>query len=638
MSMANMSAYAIPGISTQNAGIKPKSGNSGNTGNMIVTFLEMLQSSANVKKPDASPVNSVLNNSGGDVNNKAQISDKSNAASVQPEKTGKTDRTENSKDKIKKAVSEIFTQPEAETEFKDENATQKINVQKLLELFGVPQEIAIQMIDSYINSEPDNFYENNFSFNFNISEIENFISSAIQKEEIPQEIRQILSDFSEKLRETANNAQANQNVAQTNDLSDIKEQMILPQIISQTDVFKVAVTDYISGSETILQSGHEDKIMKDRAELMTKAIESLDGANKSEIVSALKTIGAQNSGQNVQKAMSVQEMFNAMTMRKTPAELTNANLNQTQTAVPETVTETKAAVDIMPDITILNFSENMQNISLADITAETNTTATVEQQNVINAQSIAENSSEPETANAEKLTSDIKNSVDLSVKTVKSDAQNVKTGDINSGKTAETDRQNLNLASPGIINARDFVRALSQQSKSQAAEIDMAQSAKEISKLISDKIQNNAGVSKGEFEISMKLSPKELGELLIKVTYSKGSVVLNITAANKSAESGILSRISELKESLAVRGVDLAGVEVNSSDFNGGGQNNGYNYNTQRDGNNGGKNNGNYKNSGGYSGVNSFSSSGTNEISQEIARREIIMNHMKNRRLLYKTI
>ena len=138
--------------------------------------------------------------------------------------------------------------------------------------------------------------------------------------------------------------------------------------------------------------------------------------------------------------------------------------------------------------------------------------------------------------------------------------------------------------------------------------------------------------SKGEFEISMKLSPKELGELLIKVSYSKGSVTLDVTAASKAAESGILSRISDLKESLAARGVNLANVEVTSGNINYGEQS-GRSHQGGRDAHNGeNQRNGGFPNS-----ADSLNAAET-VTARETERREMLMNYMKTRRLLYRTI
>jgi len=205
---------------------------------------------------------------------------------------------------------------------------------------------------------------------------------------------------------------------------------------------------------------------------------------------------------------------------------------------------------------------------------------------------------------------------------------------------AAQDARSPEQPAQGIIDVRNFAQAQSAKAQVQAAQTDIARSADEISRVISNNINNvktGAEAPKDGFEIKMKLMPKELGELIIKVSYSKGSVALDITAANKTAEAGILSRISELRESLAERGINLADVEigVNGGNLYHSGQNG-----APREGYNGGENNRNNQKSAGYkNGANKLNRLDLNSMAEnEAVRREMLMNYMKSKRLLYKTV
>jgi len=152
---------------------------------------------------------------------------------------------------------------------------------------------------------------------------------------------------------------------------------------------------------------------------------------------------------------------------------------------------------------------------------------------------------------------------------------------------------------------------------------DMAESAGELAQIIAGKLKNNAKIPAGEFEVKMKLSPKELGELTVKVSYSKGSVTLDITAASKTAESGILTRVAELRESLAVRGISLADVSV--------GVDTGERQRRQNDAPREGYNKNSRKIKDSVGGTGSLTAA-------ETTRSETLKSYMKSTRLLYRTI
>jgi len=217
---------------------------------------------------------------------------------------------------------------------------------------------------------------------------------------------------------------------------------------------------------------------------------------------------------------------------------------------------------------------------------------------------------------------------------VKTEAQTQTAKDIDSGKTVKNDalKNVYGMTAAASLNA--------EQIQTPEASTSIEQSAKEIARMIAENVnvKNSADTLKGEFEIQMKLSPKELGELLVKVSYnsSTGNVILNIAAANEAAQAGILSRIADLRESLEIRGMNLENVEVNSGNLEHGGQRGAYNPYNQNFNN---RQNNNNRNGGSFGqNLNNSVNPVNLSVSQETARNEMIMNHMRSRRLLYRTI
>jgi len=473
---------------------------------------------------------------------------------------------------------------------------------KAFEMFGLPQDIA-QILEDY------------FAFAFNGGELEavsraqagEFIEGTMQDERIPEDIRQILSDIALKLK--TGHESGVRNLFET----------ALANLHEQNGTLQISASGYIADL-LISQNGGTDLLMKERAELMTKAIERFDGTAKPAVITESRTGGTavyvSQSVKEVQiqtvitetavlsasQEMSVEDMFNIMRAGKPMAELLSANLDLTQADAKPVINNAESSA------AHLNLTQESQNNPF-NITAAQSETA-----DIANEEDTIKLSGGTKEANGSE--------------TAKAKGPGTENGDI-SVKSAENKAREL---------ARNLMRPQSAQVQSQ--ETDITQSAKEISRLVAENINVKANIkggaeaSRGGFEIKMKLSPKELGDLLIKVAYKNGSVVLDITAANKAAETGILSRISDLRESLAARGMNLETVEVNSGDLDHGGQSN---YNSRNNyNNNGNSNHNNQRNDGGSFGFNAKNPAAA--ANQETARREMIMNHMKNRRLLYRTI
>ena len=137
-------------------------------------------------------------------------------------------------------------------------------------------------------------------------------------------------------------------------------------------------------------------------------------------------------------------------------------------------------------------------------------------------------------------------------------------------------------------------------------------------------IQNIRNGAQNGFELKMKLFPEELGELFVKVAYNKGNISVNIIAENPTAEREILNQMENLRESLEAHEFNLSGFDVssrNNPDGNGGG----YGQNQNQNGA------GRYINISG----DSLAVSSAEEASRN---REIVMNYLRSKRLVYKTI
>jgi flagellar hook-length control protein FliK len=508
----------------------------------------------------------------------------------------------------------------------DDPGTEEVSIFKLLEMIGVPQDIAQEMHD-YFTFDVNNALSGYASgTNLNYAEGSEFIAELAQDLRIPEGVREMLADFSQRVNLAISAVSTSMTAARFD--ANFPGYAEFTQI-SGIDVYSMlrdALVDFAAG-----KTGQPNQAMKDRAELMTKAIERLDGTGKPETVTvqAGKSSGSAPvkitqtiqqvtitettvtvSASPVSPVLSVQDMLNMMKMGKMPSELLDAaNAQEASGSVGDPAGGAKT-VGAAPDANILQLASDTQN-------AQANGTA------------------------------------DMTEELTLSEAKSVKgrqagiTGKSDAGETQAKDTKISGDLSRTQERAQTAAQAASNQANQAGAnqpsvpETEISQSAKEISRIVAENMnaRSSSNVSKGEFEISMKLSPKDLGELLIKVSYnsSTGSVVLDIIAANEAAQAGVLSRIAELRESLAMRGVNLENVEVNSGNPEHNGQQSG---NAQRDAYNS-NNNGRGNNNGGSSFRNSLGlGSDPSEIivDQEAARREMIMNHMRNRRLLHRTI
>jgi flagellar hook-length control protein FliK len=358
------------------------------------------------------------------------------------------------------------------------------------------------------------------------------------------------------------------------------------------EIFKAAVIEY---AESISKASEAGPALKERAELMTKAVKELDGEGKIELITVKKAEARPEK-------ISIEDIFNAM--KKTNVNLTSANLATEEAAL------TKAQPVIVleeakPVPKVQNKAEDTVQNTDADVLSFLKT---------------------PELSDTTAKTglSDLTDLTDLPDKISglpDKTEQSVKIGE--QAKKPE-DTQNQTDILPLETNAKESAPPVQTE-----VSVDIEQSAKEISRLISENIKDLPAVSKGgEFEIKMALSPKELGDLLIKVSYSKGSVTMNITTSGKAAEAGVLSRISDLREGLAERGVNLADVKVASGNINYGGESGQNRYSPQTKNNN--------AKSAAIFGVSPAKEEAA--ANAETARREIMRSYTRSKRLLYKTI
>jgi flagellar hook-length control protein FliK len=128
----------------------------------------------------------------------------------------------------------------------------------------------------------------------------------------------------------------------------------------------------------------------------------------------------------------------------------------------------------------------------------------------------------------------------------------------------DTDMNTVSLTGITNIRSAEVNIANRQQIQNTVLRTNIASAANEIANMIA---KNRTG---GNFEIKMKLLPEALGEVLVKVTYNKGNINLNIVAENKAAETQLLSQVENLKESLASHDFNLMEFDVGTKDgFNG---------------------------------------------------------------------
>ena len=325
---------------------------------------------------------------------------------------------------------------------------------------------------------------------------------------------------------------------------------------------------------------------------------------------------------------TIEDKFRAML--KTTAELRNQSLNYTPAEENHGMETKPADINITADI------EQTVDESQLQVTK----TGVSETQNLLNN---AVTSDQPDVLYASNLSLMTDEAAEILSKdgTTLEELLAVNGKDSGIGKVPEG--MNFNYALAGLANSASAI--VNGETVMTAEEGDIALKLEELSRIISHNIKNGIGmngeagkINTGNFEISMKLTPKELGDLLVKVSYSKGNVAINVMVSNKAAEAGVLNRIGELKESLSLRGVNLTDVEVNSGTLDYGGQSNYSNENAHAQQNSNNSSNNPNNASGGINATNSAQSNSFEAISKEAARHEIVMNYLRSQRLLYKTI
>lgn len=604
---------SIPKIQQTGTTFKPNyAGINNSSGNMMSSFFDMIQSKYQPSK-SLSQSATVNNNVKTLDPDKSDRFDKFRTEFNRPDRADRTDRgtngTKNSTDdKIKEQISKILKEDEDVSE--ETSETGLIDVLKLFEMFGVPQDIAQQMIDSIM---PDSYGNINSTsgVNSNIAETVNLISMMSKNDIIPEDIKKALSDFSNKLHLEFANAGAEITGNDSKNMISSEGRSDLLQIqLPETDVygiFKKAVADYIAEKIGQTERG------------------TSNADNIAEISSKLKTDGyayiSQNKSTETANISNIEEMYKAM--KKTTVGFGSMGLNFTTVTTHENPgSETKTSgtgqtVDIPQLLTDMQ-AETSEALYASNLSLTTDEAAKI---------------LDKDAKTLESALSALQNATDMNE--IPENMQNI-----------------FNNAFAGIANAENTAQAL------QTGGGNISETLEELSHIIANNIKNGVGMNTegnankmdtGSFELKMNLSPKELGDLLIKVSYSKGNVILDIITSNKAAEAGVLNRIADLKESLSLRGVSLTDVEVSSGNFNYSGQNNhsnpnpNPNANAHAQGNNGhNQNRGGNNAFGGFNTVNSEQSGqdafNTGTINKEAARHEIMMNHLKSQRLLYKTI
>lgn len=484
----------------------------------------------------------------------------------------------------------------------------KINAAKALELFGVPQDAAPVIVEGYIAESGGDFSEGGF---FDAANTAGLISYAVKNETVPQDIRQILADFSIILETVMENGETAK--AAWPDLSGQPGITAARDLSSPAEILAAAAVIY---AENLPEADLTDVAMKERAALMTKALEELDGKGRIEI----KAEKADVQKESVPEKISIEDIFNAM--KKTTVSLAGPNIKTEEP--PVTYLKAQAAASVWESDTSSLDTPLEMRILQTDIPVKEGAAEAAE---ILDVPGIKTDI--PELSGIKAVLPDPENVPEK--KTAESFTQSSKIlADI---EKKPENLQNKTAVAPMTAEGEILQQA---QSASAAKTTDIDQSAAEISRLISENIENGTAVSKGVFEVKMTLSPKELGDLAIKVLYTKGSVTVFVTASNKTAEEAVLSRISELRESLFSRGVNLTDVKVESGNINYGGENGQNRYGAQ----NGDESK---KSSGSGNGIaadlkNTLNRADTAAAGQEAARREIMMNYTRSKRLLYKTV
>lgn len=582
----------------------------------IISFLDMLQSGGlNNLKPKFEI--SKKNNAGFNTINE---NNKDSAVSNINKLMQKNGDDINISSEFKKAVSEILK--------KDDKDEVKVDLLKLMELLGVSQNILYDFalsanfgnlnaltesegnfdgISNIENLQSAEFTQVNMfldSFNrLNNADDINYIdyideigetgelnSDALNDfiNKMTEETKQFVSEFYSEVQaeykksiESAvsgisnnlnnddddGNAGGSGNAAGLNGLDGLKD----------SDVYKNALVNYVSG-----KIGDENTAGKEILNNALSVVSDAAGENeKFEILSLIQRRAVGGQTEQIQDKPAIIDMFNAM--KKIPVSESGTN-----------------AVLMNP----AELSDLYEVSKLSDLSKNLNELA----KNIMNGENNSINLSSLNNMNKSQG-----NPGDISVQ-ILSGVTDARSMAVNNPNAVLTDM------SANILNISNISDAGIKISDLIVENINNAQ----IAQNMRDGIQNN-------FEIKLKLFPEELGELFVKVAYSKGNVSVNIIAENPLAEREILNQMENLRASLLSHEFNLSGFDVSSrNNFNYGQNGNGQNGNYYENQNSDGRYN-RYINISG----DSFTENSPADINKS---REIVMNYLRSKRLVYKTV
>ncbi|MCL2773718.1 MAG: flagellar hook-length control protein FliK [Oscillospiraceae bacterium] len=580
----------------------------------IISFLNILQSfgldrskfdagSKILNKPnDLSQNKNVNNNKNADFNdsavsklNKFINSKKANGSSdskaakkaENTSKNGKSNKTDDIdvESEFKNAVSEILKNNDEDT---------KVDMAKLLEMLGVPQDIITKLSQSEEEEVVDSAEtvssseltgagsidaDTGANLSSNLPSLENMGVEQANKlldglannrigavDDLPEEAKKAVSDFYSELQSVYKKAGDTGIVNNSNyNSADNINNLNNTEKTDGYNAYKNALVNYVSGSV-----GEED--------LKNVLSKTLGDDAKYEIVS----LAFSDKSEANQNKPNIIDMFNSM-----------------------------------KKVSPLNISTNINKNISADM-GDTN------------------NINQPANLPAEDFSKNL-NGLYKNIDINDDNISGVSKSQLNS-----SDESIANINSQILSGVTDF-RSIVQNNSSGGADtkVNITDAGKEISNLIANNIQK----SSDKFQLKMKLFPEEMGELFVKVSYNKGNVSLNIITDNKAAEREIVNQMANLRELLTSRDFNLSNFDVTSR------SNLDYNQNNTNDPNN--QSNQNYQNasasanggrnqngSGRYINVPGVSDNNTNAgaIADDKQQRTVIINYLKSQRLVYKTI
>ena len=354
--------------------------------------------------------------------------------------------------------------------------------------------------------------------------------------EIPEANRQIISELAANLENIISNASTEAAIPTESN-----------QVIIQTD-FRTLIANAISESVSAVQTQTQDTVYQtdNSAEARITAFLEANNIDVQELKEAEVRASEENRGQNIREIVS-----SMRSMRINPAVLNvSASRENVQVLNNNVIRE-----NIIP---VQSFGDN----SRADINAET------EAQNQTLTQ-MAEQIRQFSTENVNEVVTERFNN-DNRVNTVNTNNDS----NVNTDEFSETLSGIINVRSGGEVNNTSQQRVIELRTH-------MTNAINEISNMV---LRNRMG---GNFELRMRLVPEALGEILVKVTYNRGNVNLNIVTDNKVAETQLITQVETLREALASHNYSLMGFDVGTkNEFAAG-------YNQQRENANNGRNLGN---------------------------------------------